>query len=144
MSLFTWSSAYSINNEELDRHHEMLFEIFNKLYDSSENPTASATLHTIVAELDDYSKYHFRAEEQYLRDIGYHDIASQMLSHNYFTARLIDLKVGRAHGTADTFRELILFLGNWLIHHILEEDKQITTSQHHNTGARHRKDQQCH
>jgi hemerythrin len=34
MPLFTWDNKYSVNNEELDNYHKILFDNFNRLYDN--------------------------------------------------------------------------------------------------------------
>ena len=126
MALLAWNDTYTINNETLDSHHMTLFDIFNRLYDSSLDINDSNTFHTILTELDTYSKYHFKAEEQYMRDVEYNDIERHMSLHKYFSARLLDIKEREKNDNNDLCRELIYFLGNWLKHHVVEDDKRLS------------------
>jgi hemerythrin len=48
-----------------------------------------------------------------------------MALHKYFTERLFDIKERDKVDNNELCRELIFFLGNWLKHHVIEEDKRI-------------------
>jgi hemerythrin-like metal-binding protein len=73
-----------------------------------------------------YADYHFRAEEHYMRDIEYKDIDKQIAEHNYFKEKALEL--GDKSKTTDYMlcHDIIVFLGNWLMHHVIEEDKKIS------------------
>ena len=70
MSLFTWSDEYSIGNAEIDNLHKELFDILNKLYDNCYLVESKLDVYTILDELIDYADFHFKAEQQYMREIG--------------------------------------------------------------------------
>jgi hemerythrin len=126
MPLLNWYNRYSVNNAELDNHHKSLFGIFNRLYDICMTNDEVDSFESAVDELVSYSEYHFKAEEQYMRDIKYKDIERQISEHKYFTERVIELK--QKSNTADhkLCHDIIVFLGNWLMHHVIEEDKKIS------------------
>jgi hemerythrin len=128
MSLFTWHETYSLNNEEIDKHHKVLFGIFNTLLEILDGKGDSNAFETAIDELFLYTDYHFKAEEQYMREVRYNDIERHMALHKYFTARLVDVKDREKDDNIELCRELIFFLGNWLKHHVLEEDKRISLS----------------
>ena len=126
MALFTWYKTYSVNNEELDNHHKTLFDILNRLYDNCMVKDIAHCLDPIVEELVSYSKYHFTAEEQYMRSIGYKDIDKHSAEHGIFTQKVLRLQQVVNKDDFELTKELIVFLGNWLLHHVLEEDKKYS------------------
>ena len=127
MSPFAWNDSYSVGNEQIDNHHRQLFDIFSRLYDQSSNPDDLQAFAAILNELDSYAKYHFKTEEGYMHTVGFDDIERHVCMHNYFNSRVSDIKHRITEGNVEACRELIFFLGNWLKHHVTEEDKRITT-----------------
>ena len=126
MELFKWYKTHSVNNEELDNHHKALFNILNKLYENCMGNDLPNSLDPIVEELVSYSYYHFTAEEQYMRNIGYKDIDKQISDHRSFTQRIIQLHNVINKNDLEHTKELIVFLGNWILHHVMEEDKKYS------------------
>jgi hemerythrin-like metal-binding protein len=125
MKLFTWYKRYSVNNDELDDHHKALFDILNRLYENCMEDRKINCLEPIVEELVAYSNYHFSAEEQYMRGLGYKEIDRQVAEHRAFRERALQLKQVADKDDSELTKELIVFLGNWLLHHVMEEDKKF-------------------
>jgi hemerythrin len=125
MKLFTWYKKYSVNNEELDNHHKALFDILNRLYENCMVNKNAHCLEPIIEELVSYSKYHFSAEEQHMRISGYQDIEKHIAEHRAFTQRTLQLQQVADKDEFELTKELIVFLGNWLLHHVMEEDKKF-------------------
>lgn len=126
MELFKWYKAYSVNNEELDNHHKALFDILNRLFENCLNIDAVNCLEPIVDELLSYADYHFTAEEQYMRQIGYDGIDKQLSDHKYFSRKAAQLKQVVNQNDYELTKELIVFLRGWILKHILEEDKKFS------------------
>ena len=129
MELFKWHKTYSVKNDELDEHHKTLCNILNKLYENCMGKALPNSLYSIVDELVSYSNYHFSAEEQHMRDIGYKDIDKQMIEHREFTQIALQLKNDVNKNDLEHTKELIVFLGNWILHHVMEEDKKYSDCQ---------------
>jgi hemerythrin len=125
MPLLNWYDRYSINNIQLDNHHKKLFALFNRLYDICLVDNRDSMFETALDEIVSYSDYHFKAEEQYMREIGYNDIEKQIVEHKYFKERAIDLQLNSKSTDYKLCHEIIIFLGNWLMNHVIEEDKKI-------------------
>jgi len=126
MELFKWHKTYSVNNEELDNHHKKLCNILNNLYENCMGTELSKSLDSIAEELVSYSNYHFSAEEQHMRDIGYRDIDRQINEHREFTQRALQLQHVVNKNDLEHTKELIVFLGSWILHHVMEEDKKYS------------------
>ena len=75
-------------------------------------------------ELVAYTDYHFKAEEQYMRQIQYYEIDDHIEKHNGFTFKLREMKRLSYESQLELTKELIIFLGKWLLHHVLEDDRK--------------------
>jgi len=126
MSLFTWSDKYLVGNVEMDNHHKTLFNILNRLYESSLITDSSNSFDTILEELISYSKYHLIAEEQYMIDKGYKDIYRHIIENEEFTDMALDIKRNKDDDDKELCRELISFFGKRLLQHVMVEDKKLT------------------
>lgn len=124
MSLFNWYKKYSVNIPELDEHHKALFDIFNRLYDNCLGQDKAHCIDPIIAELLSYSNYHFSAEEQHMRNIGFKDIDGHIKEHRGFTRRTLELRQAAGRDEPEATKELIAFLGRWLLHHVIEADRK--------------------
>jgi len=126
MELFTWYKKYSVNNEELDNHHKALFDMLNRLYENCLGKDRPHCLDPIIEELVSYSNYHFSAEEQYMRNLKYRDIDKHISEHKAFTQRALQLQQVVSKDDFELTKELIVFLGNWLLYHVMVEDKKFS------------------
>ena len=124
MPLLTWNDDYSVDNEELDSHHKMLISILNHLYNECLKVDSENCVGPRLEELLAYTDYHFKAEEQYMRQIEYFEIDDHIEMHNSFIFKLEELQRIQHPSQMELTRELIIFIGKWLLHHVLEEDKK--------------------
>jgi hemerythrin len=126
MSLFIWYKTYSVNNEELDNHHKALLDIINRLHDNCFGKDNTNCLDPIVEELVSYSSYHFTAEEQHMRNIGYKDIERHIVEHNEFAQKILRLQQVVNKNDFELTKELIVYIGNWICNHVLVKDKKYS------------------
>jgi hemerythrin len=124
--IFTWCDSFSVNNEEIDNQHKALFNIFNRLYENCVEHESYIFLEPLISELVNYAIYHFSAEEQYMRDIGYKDIDNHIEEHKIFTDKILQLKSVNSSDDFEKTKELIVYLWNWILNHVMVEDKKIT------------------
>ena len=125
MPIFRWYNKFSLNNELIDNQHKKLFDIVNNLFDTCVGDDKDKLSATVVDELLFYSDYHFKTEEQYMRDIGYDDIDRHIKLHDTFRQKLTEFKQNKLLGEHDLCHELLIYLSKWLMHHVMEEDKKI-------------------
>lgn len=126
MALFRWDNKYSVHNDELDNHHKVLFDILNRLYARCFEVKEDITLDSIIEELTSYTNYHFSTEEQYMRGKEYSDTDRHIIAHNVFKDRILQLKKDIDLENITVTKELIVYLGNWLLNHVLVEDKKYS------------------
>ena len=82
MPLFTWSNAYSLDNTEIDNQHKKLFEILNRLFDICVGKNDLDTVEAVMDDLESYTDYHFKFEEQHMHDVGFYDIDNHRAAHS--------------------------------------------------------------
>lgn len=124
MPLFTWDQKYLVNIEELDEHHKTIFNVFNRLYDDCLDRDKPHCIDPLIEEMISYTNCHFSAEEQHMKNIGYNDINRHIVEHKAFTQRILRLKHATDKDEHETIKELIALLGDWVLHHIIVEDKK--------------------
>ena len=124
-NIFKWSSAYRIGINEMDNHHKKLFEILDEVDACLEGDDRSK-LDSIIKSLLDYTKYHFKAEEDLLRKYHYPDLEEHILIHKKIVERLKIYKKQLADNTLDK-EGFAQMTRNWLLKHILKEDTKYSS-----------------
>ncbi len=122
-TLVVWQDSYALGLEEIDRQHKMLFDIMNRLWAAILDNAEGRRLNTILEDLEHYTVLHFTEEETFMRSIGYPDFDGHVAYHQKFVRKLMEEKEA-AHAGRTISLELIHFLRDWLVNHILVEDKR--------------------
>ncbi|MFA7402597.1 MAG: bacteriohemerythrin [Pelobacteraceae bacterium] len=128
MSLFTWKPEYSVHEARLDNDHQKLFHILNSVY---ENIMSSSEVDFILPKINELSEYtldHFSSEEQYMKSKGIPDIDNHIAKHREFTNKIEKLRNDYHNNDLETSKDLIIVLGEWLLQHVLKEDKKYSES----------------
>jgi len=124
-----WEDDYSIGVESIDEQHKELFEIANRIYNLLKNELITdkyGKIIEIIDELKSYTIYHFTSEEDYMRSIGYKKFLSQKVAHNDFLAKMESIDIEQIDDGQNTYLiEILDFVSEWLVEHILKEDKLI-------------------
>lgn len=124
MNFIDWTDDLSVGVETFDEQHKKLISIINKLFDALKQGKANNILSEIFDELIDYTKFHFKSEEQLMTKYGYKDYEYHLKEHNYLTDKVVDLKEKYKEGDLMISIEVMEFLRNWLKDHILVTDKK--------------------
>lgn len=129
MSYLAWDDAYSVCVERLDEDHKHLFALLDKAHDACTVSMRPESYPLIVNELIDYLRHHFAAEEGYMNQIKYPDIAAHKLEHQRFYNQVLAYRQKAYENKEDYTKEmleLVETIYNWLRHHILDMDQQYT------------------
>ena len=79
-----------------------------------------------VFEGMNYTKIHFQHEEEYMKSINYKGMFMQKVQHDQFCQKLDELDLEHLdENSEEVIQEVLTFLTDWLVHHILETDKKI-------------------
>lgn len=127
--MFEMRDEYLTGIKLIDDEHRELFRIANEAYEVLSNDFIADKFDNIVAlikRLKDYTAKHFADEEAYMESIQYKRMFTQKIEHSAFIEKLDELDLDQIdENQSDALVEMLEFLGNWLIHHILEKDKLI-------------------
>ena len=127
--MYEMKQEYYTGIKFIDDEHKRLFAIVNECYELLTNqflPDKYDYIAKIVNELKDYTKYHFKHEEEYMEKIGYRRILSQKVAHKDFTEKINEFDSDKIdEDQKESLLELVDFLYTWLVEHILKKDKQI-------------------
>lgn len=127
--MISWKDEYKIGVETIDNQHKKLFEIANTAYELLKNDIYIDKYDRIVQileELKEYTKFHFKSEEEYMESIGYKRLLSQKVAHNDFIDKIYSINLSEIDENQDEYiLEILDFIVNWISVHILESDMLI-------------------
>jgi hemerythrin len=125
MTMMEWSDALKVGHGMIDRDHQRLVGLINKLGDAMEGGQGREVCGPVLDELIDYTRTHFANEERLMSAHGYGDSAAHRTEHAKLIQEVQDFRIKYASGTATLSVFLLRFLMEWLTHHILESDKKL-------------------
>ena len=127
--MYEMKDEYLTGIENIDNEHRKLFEIAEETYQLRNNDFLVDKYDQVTAvlnELRDYTKTHFEHEEAYMESIEYKRMFTQKVQHNAFIEKLEEMDFENLDENSDqVIDEILEFLTNWLINHILGNDKKI-------------------
>ena len=122
-TFYPWRDEYALGIEEVDNQHKILVELINELYGAVVDKNADEIAKEIIVKLQNYSLFHFKTEEDYFDMYNYYDKKEHVRSHQNFIARVGQFQEVAEKNRPVTF-QIVLFLKDWLMKHILQEDKK--------------------
>ena len=127
MSDLEWSEDYIINIPAIDNEHKLLVSIIN---DISRSLLCHGSVQTkIVAEslqlLSKSIRSHFESEERFLLLNSYPELESHMKEHSGLLAILDNFEQEFKARQPTLNDEMLLFLKDWLVRHIILHDSKI-------------------
>ena len=129
MSQIIWDDSYSVNNAVMDAQHKEWIAIYNKLdhilLQGSSSELSTAAAETLLA-MQEYANYHFRQEEQYLKEVNYPDLVAHRRLHTDFDDQVYTYNRKIRNGELILNSEVLSILKNWLHNHILQEDQKYS------------------
>lgn len=124
MNKFEWNNRYNIGVDEIDKQHQYLLEIFNELIENRKSMKLE-DLGTLLCKLIKYSEIHFEDEEALMLAVDYPNYSDHKKEHLFFIKKLENLKLELKMENAYMSFDILIFLSNWLINHILTSDKDL-------------------
>lgn len=124
MERFEFTEEYHLGLPDIDAQHARLFDLFNSLIEVEKRGAAREEICLVVDELVDYIDVHFKYEEWALHDCAYDNLEEHRAKHADFVRQTIDFDKAFRHHGEDLSWEILYFLRQWLVDHILVEDRQ--------------------
>jgi len=125
MSFIEWDdSIYSLGIGPIDKQHKQLVDLINAL-DQVKNTANDQYVDKVFNTLIQYTENHFEFEEKVLKKISYGDLGPHKLQHQAFVKKISAAKdnYSLSRNSEKVLNEILEFLKDWLMHHILKEDR---------------------
>jgi hemerythrin len=123
--LFEWSAAWAVGDRMIDSEHQHLFGRAETLHQSMLRGQGKTALSPLLDDLAEYTLLHFAHEEDLMTRSAYPDLYAHQVQHEVLRKRVADLR-RRVDGGAELITiEFMLFLADWLQHHIGTSDRAI-------------------
>lgn len=130
--MLVWKEEYGVGLELIDDQHKHLFEIGNRAYDILKDKLCIDKydkMAEVLEDLREYTKYHFKTEEEYMLETGYEGYFAQKVAHKNFVDKLDSYDLNSIEElTNKEIEEILSFIFEWVLGHILKEDKKILNS----------------
>lgn len=123
--LMEWTDRLSLDIESIDTQHMRLVEMINDLYDGFQSGRGREAMAKVFNGLIEYTANHFAYEEKIFDSSKYPQTAEHKREHEALVKKVVDLKHKFDSGEQNVFtQDLMLFLKNWLVNHIMGTDKK--------------------
>ena len=122
MTFAVWKDEYSLGNDVIDTQHKFLFQMLNELAEAGPGDKESAA-YICLSRMEKYAQDHFRDEENFMRENNYPGLEQHIRAHEGFMVRVSDYQEA-VFGGYVPFADMLEFLKNWLVEHILVIDRQ--------------------
>lgn len=124
MERIKWKKEYSVGVKMFDEQHQVFFGIINNLYDAIIARRDQEALDDIFQSLFQYTDFHFKSEEQYFDMFDYDHAEEHRRAHEILLRSVAELREKQENGQMESSYELLDFLEDWLVEHIMGMDKQ--------------------
>lgn len=93
--MITWSDNYLMGIEQFDQEHKQIFKLAGQILErmrtwDNEKRVRMFVMREAIIYLNDYFQNHVRAEEAYMREIGYAGYAMHKALHDDFRKRELE------------------------------------------------------
>ena len=135
MAVIQWGVDCYTGLPEVDRQHEELFALVNRLHDAKTH--RADLMGQVFADLSDYVRDHFALEEKLMRDAGVDaaHLAEHLAAHADFVASLTDFRRHSDAGSEGAADAVLAFLTDWLSQHVQSTDRRMAMEIHARMGT---------
>lgn len=124
MAFLEWNENLSVMVPEMDSQHKRLVSLFNELDDAMKQGKGKEVMGKVLNGLVSYVNTHFKAEEEFMKKIGFTELEQHQVEHKKLTEEVENFYNDFKQGKAIVSVQIMNFLRNWLIDHIMKKDKR--------------------
>jgi hemerythrin len=125
MALIEWKAVYAVNIAEIDTQHKKLVDLINILHEAILAGKGKEALAQILADLVDYTLYHFSTEEKFFDEYDYPETDQHKELHKDLVQQVATLQKKHTDGEKVLTIDVMNFLRDWLQDHIVGEDTKF-------------------
>jgi len=130
IKLVKWSEKYSVGIARIDGEHQKLIELVNELYSAMLGGQAKDVVGKTLDGLASYTVSHFVFEESLMKTHAYPEFQQHKEQHDKLVEQVKLLQADLRAGKPAVSKEVMAFLQQWLLGHILGVDKKYSAHLH--------------
>lgn len=123
-----WKEEYATGVPRIDEQHQQLVHLLDDLYQQIGPNTETSVVLDHLHRFNQYADAHFSTEEN-LASVGgvtNADVAAHRKHHEAYRQRMLKFRLDLQAKDKRTATQLLAFLSQWWISHILVEDHALT------------------
>lgn len=124
MAVIDWKAVYETGIIALDNEHKGLVREINRLYEAVRDKRGDKITAEILSMLETYTNDHFQHEERLMSDYHYPGLDEHKRKHKELIDTVREMKLRTTINSQGLAVELLHFLREWLMEHILTVDKE--------------------
>jgi len=132
MTLIEWNKNLSVNIPIIDEQHKKLISYLNELYTHMKIGKGRTIIGETLSNLVEYTKFHFKTEEDFFNKFNYPDKEEHEEEHKFFIEKVTSIyndfnnsKLSESvTSLTTTVIEIFNFLYQWVSNHIKKTDKK--------------------
>ena len=125
----SWTKDLAVGNSEIDGQHQELFAAVDAIVTAVREGRGQQELGRTLKFLEQYTTFHFSAEERLMADLGYPGLDLQRAEHNQFIRELADWRQRYEADAPPAAFDLLLDLEHrlvgWLRAHVAGTDHAL-------------------
>lgn len=120
-----WSDSIRTGNHYIDLQHQELIDLINELASHVSSGQSTQQVMDALQQLERYALFHFNTEENMMTNqrIGGEHAMRHMQAHQEFFHKIQALR--SADPLTIQTEEVVSFLVDWLIRHIMHTDQEL-------------------
>lgn len=124
-----WDEQFKVGHPMIDSQHRHLFELADGLFNVQVAGIACKreNVELVIQECSEYVIFHFAAEEELMREVGYPDMESHVKEHRDFSKYVSTLFSDFSSGKDISLGDLYTHIAKWLVQHIVLEDRKLAS-----------------
>lgn len=129
--MVNWKEKYAIGILAIDEQHKELFRLTNEVYALLNDELITDKYDQIIAVIEalrEYTIEHFAAEEAYMFEKKYKKFFFHKTLHADFIDKINSIDITQIDNDQNLYiRKILNFVAEWLVNHILIEDKLLAS-----------------
>lgn len=127
-----WQDKFDLGIPLIDEQHKALvgyIEMTKELIkDAEDGIDCYDEIATVLGELESYTVEHFNEEEALMKKYNYQLLNQHAMEHTNFVAKVHEfLESDIDENQLPVIEEMVVFLLDWLVEHILDSDMKYTS-----------------
>lgn len=122
--LICWTNDLSVGVAKIDEQHKALVALINELNSAMRQRRSEEVLAGVLDRLKQYTVKHFATEEEFFDRYGYAEAPAHKKAHRDLVEKVLAFEQELKSGRAKVTMEIMRFLKEWLVGHIMGTDKR--------------------